>query len=116
MLPFEDLNNNFKCDPGEDVNGDGVASRGEDVNGDGILRSGPPFEDINWDGKRQMPGGPSPEGEIRYFTRSDSSGNKNDSIWNDLNNNQYYDPWEPLLDPTYLHCYYDFLAGRATVG
>ncbi|MBD3321709.1 MAG: hypothetical protein GF350_11495, partial [Chitinivibrionales bacterium] len=35
MLPFEDLNDNFRIDANEDKNRDGYANRGEDINGDG---------------------------------------------------------------------------------
>ncbi len=79
LLPFEDLNNNFRLDPGEDMNGDGIVNRGEDLNGDGIYQFGPGFDDINWNGVRDT--FPEP---IHTYTRSDGS---LDSVFADYNGN-----------------------------
>ncbi|MFP4014310.1 MAG: Ig-like domain-containing protein [Chitinispirillaceae bacterium] len=90
FLPFEDLNDNYRLDPGEDMNMDGIAARGEDLNGDGILQTGPGFEDINWNGVRDS--FPEP---IKYFTRADGT---EDSVFADYNGNGKRDLVEPLLN------------------
>jgi hypothetical protein len=96
ILPFEDLNDNHRCDPGEDVNGDSVASRGEDIDGDGILTIGPPYIDINHNGKRDYRNDTDDVVEpIRYCTWSDSA--HKDSIWADFNGNGRHDIIEPLI-------------------
>jgi adhesin/invasin len=51
-IPFEDINNNFKYDPGIDLNLDysnSKATRGEDVNGDGAFDWNPTDYDIWFD-------------------------------------------------------------------
>jgi len=75
VLPFEDFNNNFKCDPGEDRNGDGVASRGEDIDGDGQFITGPAYLDINHNGKRDYLPGDVVEPYKIYPVGQDAAGN-----------------------------------------
>jgi hypothetical protein len=99
MLPFEDLNDNFQTDPGEDINNDGVASRGEDIDGDGKFTLGPPFEDINRNGKRDyLPGDiAEPWRHCDYRSYYDSL-NLSDTVYRDLNGNGELDLHEPLID------------------
>lgn len=98
ILPFEDFNNNFRLDPGEDRNNDGFAGRGADLNGDGIYDPGPPYEDINHDGKREF-GWTNPPVEPRGLCAG------NDTTFIDLNGDGLWDPIEPLSDTTYLRNY-----------
>ncbi|HEX3019124.1 MAG TPA: Ig-like domain-containing protein [Chitinispirillaceae bacterium] len=106
ILPFEDFNDNFRLDPGEDRNGDGYSNRGEDINGDGRFILGPSFIDINGDGIRQYD--PLlPIEELSPCTSSDGIG------YADLNNNDRWDPIEPLNNPTYLSAYYRLVASGA---
>lgn len=51
-IPFEDINNNMRMDPGIDLRldfGDDVAARGDDVNGDGVCDYNPAVHDFFWD-------------------------------------------------------------------
>jgi hypothetical protein len=101
ILPFEDLNDNYRCDPGEDINGDGVASRGEDIDGDGILVTGPAYFDINKNGKRDYLPGDVVEPFKRCAIGTDAAGNTiYDTTFADFNGNNKLDAYEPLLDPT----------------
>jgi hypothetical protein len=94
---FEDFNDNYKLDPGEDRNNDGFANRGEDINGDGKYLRGPDFEDINNDGVRQYnPRIPVEEMHSCWGTNTNFA---------DLNNNDFWDPIEPLTHPAYRTAY-----------
>jgi hypothetical protein len=97
VLPFEDFNNNFRLDPGEDRNNDGFANRGADMNGDGIYDPGPPYEDINHDGRRQF----DLNTPVEQIYLCSNGGRK----FADLNGDGVWDPIEPLLDPTYKSTY-----------
>ncbi len=99
ILPFEDLNDNYQLDPGEDRNGDGVASRGEDIDGDGIFTPGPPYLDINKNGKRDYLPGDVVEPWKVANTIVDSLGNilHQDTIFADFNGNGVRDTYEPLI-------------------
>jgi hypothetical protein len=105
MLPFEDFNDNYKLDPGEDRNGDGFANRGEDVNGDGVYLPGPAFEDINGDGIRQY--------NPRLPVESKNQCQNGTISFADLNNNDRWDPIEPLANVTYLTSYHRLLSDSA---
>ncbi len=96
LYPFEDFNDNMVLDPGEDRNKDGVLNRGEDINGDGIFNLGPRFVDINHDGRRQY------NLAFPIETRSPCI---NDNNFADLNQNNAWDPIEPLFDPEYWDAY-----------
>ncbi len=51
-IPFEDINNNFKLDPGIDLDLDGIPAllrRGEDRNGDGVYDYNPALHDTWFD-------------------------------------------------------------------
>jgi hypothetical protein len=98
MLPVEDLNDNYRCDPGEDINGDSVASRGEDIDGDGILTVGPPYEDINHNGKRDYLPGDVVEPSRQCASWTDSLGHAHfDIVFADFNGNGVHDTYEPLI-------------------
>jgi hypothetical protein len=99
---FEDLNDNYKLDPGEDRNNDGFANRGEDINGDGKYIKGPDFEDINKDGIRQY--NPLLPVEEVHSCFSNYNG------FADLNHNGTWDPIEPLKNASYQNAY-DTLRG-----
>lgn len=103
VLPFEDLNNSYTLDMGEDKNRDGLPNRGEDLNGDGIFNVGPAFEDINWNGRRDM---------IPEPIHPDTS--RNESMFADFNNNNLLDLWEPLTEPDYYSAYIKYIQGLAT--
>ncbi|MBD3346840.1 MAG: hypothetical protein GF401_17425 [Chitinivibrionales bacterium] len=96
ILPFEDMNDNYRLDNGEDKNRDGFANRGEDVNGNGVFQPGPGFEDINWNGIRDS----FPEPAHGYVEAFDGAGNAIwDTVYLDLNANGKRDIYEPLKDP-----------------
>lgn len=96
-LPFEDFNDNFKCDQGEDRNGDGVASRGEDLDGDGRFTTGPAYDDINRNGKRDYLPGDIVEPAWNYWG-SDSAGKTIlRTVFADYNGNGSLDTYEPLV-------------------
>jgi len=97
VLPFEDLNNNCRLDPGEDLNNDGFANRGADLNGDCIYDPGPPYEDINHDGKRQF--------DINIPVEPLYQCSNGLYKYADLNGDGEWDPIEPLLDPLYMSTY-----------
>jgi len=108
IYPFEDLNDNFKCDPDEDINGDGIASRGEDIDGDGKLTLGPPYIDINRNGKRDYLPVDIVEPYRTCGSWTDSSGVVHrDTVFADFNGNGKLDTYEPLLvnmpDTTYTY-------------
>jgi hypothetical protein len=105
--PFEDMNDNFVLDPGEDRNNDGYANRGEDLDGDGKYIKGPKFIDVNGDGKRQF--NPRLPVEERYNCYDDHWG------FADLNNNNRWDPIEPLMEPHYLAAYESLLSDSAYI-
>jgi hypothetical protein len=110
-LPFEDLNDNFRLDPGEDRDGDGMANRGEDVNGDGVKTLGPAFEDINQNGVRDW----YPERRDIVKIDEDTLGHDvYDTIFADLNGNGLRDYVEPLKDSTYRAAYYRIIAGMGS--
>ncbi len=95
-LPVEDFNNNLRLDPGEDRDGDGVASRGEDLDGDGLLITGPTYEDINQNGRRDYLPEDVVEPEIWSWVR-DSTGAVNwKPFYADFNHNLMRDSIEPL--------------------
>lgn len=118
ILPFEDFNDNFKLDPGEDRNHDGILGRGEDLNGNGIYFTGPGFEDINHNGRRDWSEDPedpvSPEpwrpylrGQAQFDTTYTDSGDPvvsaswqyvNDTAYADYNGNGNHDTIEALLN------------------
>jgi hypothetical protein len=103
IYPFEDLNDNFRLDPGEDINGDGVASRGEDRDGDGQFITGPSYVDINGNGRRDydlhQPGLPfEPPEPYTTCTFLDSGGKTiTRPLYADYNGNGMLDLVEPLL-------------------
>jgi hypothetical protein len=97
ILPFEDFNDNFRCDSGEDRNGDSVAGRGPDIDGDGILSFGPPYEDINQNGKRDYLPGDVVEPWRPCGPFLDSAGYMHrDTVFADFNGNGIIDHYEPL--------------------
>ncbi len=102
-LPFEDLNDNFRLDPGEDRDPrDGIASRGEDLNGNGKAEFGPGFIDINWNGVRDR----NPEPVHRFISYYDQNGEPVwDSVFADYNGNNVLDFIEPLTDSGYIQLY-----------
>jgi len=105
ILNFEDFNNNFRLDPGEDRNNDGFTNRGADLNGDGNYNSGPSYEDINHDGKRQF--------DWRVPVEPVFSCSNGKLIYSDFNGNGVWDPIEPINDPDYLSAYYALRADSA---
>ena len=111
LLVFEDLNDNFRLDPGEDRNRDNVASRGEDLNGNGIAEFGPAFFDINLNGRRDR----YPEPHRPYLRYHDADGNPvYDTIFVDYNGNNFRDFIEPLDDQAYLGAYERIRLGEGT--
>lgn len=107
IYPFEDLNDNYRLDPGEDINGDGVASRGEDRDGDGQFITGPAYIDINGNGhrdySRNQPGlaYEPPEPWDTCFAGYDTAGHRMFSMhWADYNGNGVFDTVEPLVNST----------------
>jgi Bacterial Ig-like domain (group 1). len=98
VLPFEDFNDNFVCDPGEDRNADGVAGRGEDLDGDGQFITGPAYWDINRNGKRDYLPGDVVEPYKIYSVGQDSTGRTIfDTVFADYNGNGRLDTYEPLI-------------------
>jgi adhesin/invasin len=102
IWPFEDLNDNYKCDPGEDINGDSVASRGEDIDGDGKFTLGPPYLDINGNGQRDyspsQPGHYDPPEPYQMCYGYDSLGKYvARRVFADYNGNGILDTVEPLF-------------------
>ncbi|MGB7569801.1 MAG: Ig-like domain-containing protein, partial [Chitinivibrionales bacterium] len=98
MLPFEDINNNYKCDPGEDRNGDGVASRGYDIDGDGQFITGPTYLDLNHNGKRDY----LPSDVVDFYSPpfiigKDSTGNPIfDTVFANFGDGKHYTK-EPMI-------------------
>jgi hypothetical protein len=99
LLDFEDFNDNLKLDPGEDRNGDGLLNRGEDLNGDGIYDKGPPFIDINKNGKRDY------DFSTLSVEINHKCNNSSPAGIGDLNSNGLWDPIEPLDNALYLSSY-----------
>lgn len=104
LLPFEDLNDNYRTDAGEDLNGDGTASRGEDINGNGKKEFSPAFVDINENGQRDCCTACTPETSAEpyyiYITTDDSGATVYDTTFADYNNNGLLDTIEPLVSNT----------------
>jgi len=92
LLPFEDFNDNLRCDPGEDRNGDGIAGRGEDIDGDGFFSTGPTFEDINHNGKRDY----LPGDVVEPYILIHDSTEQQKARYADFNGNGKLDTYEPL--------------------
>ncbi len=97
VIPFEDINNNFRMDPGIDLNldfNDAVASRGDDVNGDGVCDYSPSTYDFFWDFNSNGVCDPG-VGEQVYV---DENGKSYPSIYADLNGNGVRDTTELMID------------------
>jgi adhesin/invasin len=124
ILPFEDLNDNYRCDPGEDINGDSVASRGEDIDGDGLLTVGPPYYDVNHNGKRDYLPGDIAEPWRQCGAWTDSAGHVHrDTVFADFNGNGVLDTYEPLIgwaatmaDSTYTRLLREYKAAHHNMG
>jgi len=114
ILPFEDLNDNFRLDPGEDrPPKDGIASRGEDVNGDGKIDESLPYIDINRNGERDYyrissdsvsylidVNNPERFDIVQRWVYDTGSGSvwRTDTIFADMNGNNLFDFEEPLTE------------------
>ncbi|MBD3422103.1 MAG: hypothetical protein GF398_18475 [Chitinivibrionales bacterium] len=99
LLPFEDLNDNYKIDTHEDLNRDGMPNRGEDVNGDGKFQPGPGFVDYNWNGIRDS----FPEPLCSYCDGK--------FVFADYNGNGVRDVVEPFMDTAMTDSIYRLLPG-----
>jgi adhesin/invasin len=105
-LPFEDINNNFKYDPGIDLDLDGIPSllrRGEDGNGNGIFEYDPLNHDVWFDfnGNGRCDAGVGEDDTLRVEVIRDSTGkvtNPGRLIFNDLNGNGFRNTSEIILD------------------
>jgi hypothetical protein len=93
-VPFEDINNNFKYDPGIDPDLDGhpdTLRRGDDRNGDGKFDWNPDSNDVYIDFNGNGKCDPDAGEPIKVI--------KGDTVWADLNGNGVWDHSEIVGTP-----------------